>query len=304
MKSIKLWQFCIIVSIIYCALVLSFEFRSVPVGDFYSFCVTAAQFCVVAACTSGLLILLAADRWVFAVMFPLLSVMSGIMCYYNVTIGTRLTPMSLEIALVNNLTMWLTMISWGVVAVGAASAAIGIAAAYIRFKKVKSCRRERILFAVVGLIIVSLPTLFVRKLKSPVTCRLPYSIYYSFREYYANRKSVREFRDTYSAEIPKTSAVTPDVIVILGESLRADHLPMNGYYRNTMPVLSKAGNIVSYPDIYSEYTFTEESVPHLMTCKRQGDVNDDSAFEEQSFISLFKNAGYRTAWFANQELGS
>lgn len=83
---------------------------------------------------------------------------------------------------------------------------------------------------------------------------------------------------------------------MLGESLRADHLPMNGYSRNTMPRISADSMLINFGDYYTDFTNTNYAVPALM-------VSDaDRRLEDQSFITLFKKAGYNTAWFANQNL--
>lgn len=107
-------------------------------------------------------------------------------------------------------------------------------------------------------------------------------------------------RATYEQTEVEAHPSLPVVVVVIGESLRADHLPMNGYHRNTMPHMSGEKNLVSFPNYYTEYTYTDISVPHLLT--RQRPENLQAAETEQSFITLFKRAGYHTAWFANQDI--
>ena len=89
------------------------------------------------------------------------------------------------------------------------------------------------------------------------------------------------------------------VAFVLGESLRADHLSINGYYRETMPYLQNEEQIYSFTNIYSEYTHTNRSLPHILT--RADSVHEDRAFDETSFITLFKNSGFRTTWVSNQD---
>lgn len=299
-KQIPVWLFALLVSVIYCAIILSIEFRNVPIDGLYSLCVTSSQFGVVAFCTFGLILLLSANRWLFALFCPILFVFSSVMCFFNITIGTTLTPVAIEIALINNATMWWSMISPGLILVIVASLAISCLIALCRFRYIKPDRTSSCITFFVGLAIVLLPTLFVSRLSAPVGGRLPYSIYFSFKDYFLSRKEIKEVRDNYEHESALAGVNSPDIIFVLGESLRADHLPFNGYERNTMPHLSKADNLVSFPHIYSEYTYTDISVPHIMT--NADAANPDRAYTEQSFITLFKNAGYKTAWFANQDL--
>ena len=84
------------------------------------------------------------------------------------------------------------------------------------------------------------------------------------------------------------------MVFIIGETLRADHMQINGYARPTTPLLAKEKNVVSLPDIESEYWFTHESVPYIMT--RADHNTKDRAYTERSFIDIFKRAGYHTSW--------
>jgi glucan phosphoethanolaminetransferase (alkaline phosphatase superfamily) len=62
-------------------------------------------------------------------------------------------------------------------------------------------------------------------------------------------------------------SATPDtltVVLVLGETLRADHAGLNGYERNTTPFLT-SDSVISLPHVYTEYTHTNSSVPHILT---------------------------------------
>lgn len=88
------------------------------------------------------------------------------------------------------------------------------------------------------------------------------------------------------------------VVFVLGESLRPDHLGLNGYERNTTPLLSRE-DMISFPFIYTEQTYTNRSVPHLLT--RADSTDYARAYTEKSFISLFNACDFYTVWLANQE---
>ena len=75
------------------------------------------------------------------------------------------------------------------------------------------------------------------------------------------------------------------VVVVIGEALRADHVSLNGYYRNTFDKV-KAFNPVSFPNIYSEWTHTLQSVPHILT--RADSSNHAPSSNETSFIICFQ----------------
>lgn len=299
-KKMPLFAFWAAVSLLYCLTVVVIEFHSVPVSNFHSFILAVVKWLVSAVCASGVLMVLCSSRILFAVGFPLLAVFSSVMCYYTLTIGISLTAASIEVALVNDATMWMTVISPILIAVIALSAVVSSAIAFYRWTRVRASRRTSLTALVLGLAVMFLPGYFFPRINASVSARLPFSIYYAFNDYFNNRRAIEENRDTYTNTPVAPASTPPDVFIILGESLRADHLPQNGYTRNTMPLLSRDTALISFPKVYSEATFTSASVPVLMT---KADPADPAApYNDQSFVTLFKNAGYSTAWFANQSI--
>lgn len=297
--KISLWLFWIILTLLYSLSFTIIEFKGVPVTDFYSFGSLMLQYIIVVFCTSGFLLLISSFRLIFAIFFPLITLISSVVSFFSISIGTQLTPVSIEIALVNGATMWWSMISWKLILIVVVSIAFSVLLSIYRWKYVSSSGKNGIVSFFAGLIIFSFP-FFVNRIYAPVSARLPYSIYYSFKGYLTNREVAKEERNNFKNEIAEADVDSPDIILILGESLRADHIPMNGYYRNTMPHLSTNPNLISFSSIYSDETFTDRSLPVILT---GADGNDpEKAYTSQSFITLFKNAGFKSAWFANQDL--
>ncbi|MDB5936925.1 MAG: Phosphoethanolamine transferase for glucans alkaline phosphatase superfamily [Massilia sp.] len=88
---------------------------------------------------------------------------------------------------------------------------------------------------------------------------------------------------------------TPQVVIlVIGESVRPDHLGINGYARDTTPELAKIGPaLMSFSDVASTTNYTAGAVPNLVLRA----AADGSA----SLVSVFREAGFRTAWFSNQQ---
>jgi glucan phosphoethanolaminetransferase (alkaline phosphatase superfamily) len=83
------------------------------------------------------------------------------------------------------------------------------------------------------------------------------------------------------------------VVQVLGESLRSDHLSINGYTRSTTPFLTSLGNeLLSFPDVASTANWTDGAIPALTSWP----VGEASA----SIVQTFREAGFRTAWLSNQ----
>ncbi len=84
------------------------------------------------------------------------------------------------------------------------------------------------------------------------------------------------------------------VVLVVGESLRSDHLGLNGYARNTTPQLAALGSeLLSFPDVASTANWTNQAVP--------GIVSLPLAAQQASVLQTFAEAGFRTAWLSNQE---
>lgn len=83
------------------------------------------------------------------------------------------------------------------------------------------------------------------------------------------------------------------VTLVLGESLRADHLGLNGYGRNTTPLLSAMGSsLISFTDVASTANWTDSAVAPLISWQAEG--------KNVSVVETFREAGFRIAWLSNQ----
>ena len=105
--------------------------------------------------------------------------------------------------------------------------------------------------------------------------------------------SFNRLRDLPSCAAPLSTCEAPDdltVVFHMGESVRADHLSLNGYHRNTMPRLSTEPNVISFPHATSFGIVTRVSAIGMFTdaelaSRRPG---------HSSFIDLFNKHGFRT----------
>ncbi len=89
------------------------------------------------------------------------------------------------------------------------------------------------------------------------------------------------------------------IVVVIGETSRADHWQLAGYKRPTTPRLSRRHDVRFYPKTLSESNTTHKSVP-LMLSHLSASTFNDSVFYSGSIVDAFKEAGYMTAWLSNQ----
>lgn len=299
-RKISLLLFWLIVSAFYALTVVTAELSMMPFSSLRSFCALAAKWLTIAVCASGVIGLLSLNRIVFAVIWPLVYTVSAIAAYFIVGIGTSITPGVVDLAVANGFSVWATLISGKLIVVAAAALIASTLMAYYRWCNVTTLRVSRLMVAATSIIVLAVCLFTVPSLKIAVKARLPLSIYYSVKEYLDSRVEVAEVRTTYDDVAAERVDDAPDVYLVIGESLRADHLPQNGYRRNTMPVMSRDTAVVSFSRMASDAWFTHASVPIIMT--DTDSLTRDDSYCRQSFITLFNKAGYNTAWFVNQDL--
>ena len=292
--SLKLLRFCFIISLLYGITFLLAEFYDNPFSSFHDFIILALQWLAIEIAIFGLIYIISINKYVFCVLFPIITVLSTIIAYYRCTLHLTLMPEVIELLLENDLRTSMDVVSWQLVLW------IMLALVVSVFISMKRFRMENIpcqwLHLTVSLIIVMV-SLNVGTTNNAIVKRIPYSIFFTIAEYLDNRISVEIVRQDFKGSaVCNTDSMT--VVFIIGESLRASSMQVNGYERATTPLLCKEKNAVSMSNIYSDYNLTHLSIPHFMT--RSDEKHPDRAYNERSFISLMKRAGYSTAWFANQ----
>ena len=124
--------------------------------------------------------------------------------------------------------------------------------------------------------------------------------HYSLNQYRINKMlKDRSKLAAIQVDYDELNEANPEIIVfILTDALRRDHMQINGYERETTPYLIENG-FISYNDMYACETSTTRSVPCLTS--RQSRKDDRMQFlKEPSILSVFKSAGFDTAWISAQ----
>ena len=89
------------------------------------------------------------------------------------------------------------------------------------------------------------------------------------------------------------------VVMVIGESSRYDRWSLNGYKRKTNPLLKKEANLVSLSNVVTAVSATRLSVPVLVS-RKPATKSLQAGFSEKSFLTAFKEAGFKTWWLSNQ----
>lgn len=242
---------------------------------------------------------IAVFKYVFAFVLPILVFCISILAYFRVTINATLTPLVIDAALGNSdqrivyelISVWLILF---------VLVSVSIAGLLVKWRfniQVKFNIVPGLVSLGLFLFLINIPFLL-----RPASMRIPFNIYYSTREYFHAKTIIESTRPSLQKGLNHDS-VDPEltVVFVIGESLRADHLSVNGYHRNTTPKLQELG-IISLPFLHSTYPYTSASVPHILT--RADKHTKELAQTDRSFIDLFKASGFQTTWIGNQELSN
>jgi len=101
-----------------------------------------------------------------------------------------------------------------------------------------------------------------------------------------------------NAKIPETDIHRELVIMVVGETARADHFSLNGYERETNPRLQKE-EVINFPNFWSCGTSTAHSVPCMFSHYSRADFDPEKASAADNALDVLKRAGVSILWRDN-----
>ncbi len=81
------------------------------------------------------------------------------------------------------------------------------------------------------------------------------------------------------------------IIMVVGEAARADRFSLNGYERETNPLLKKE-DIVNFSDVHSCGTATAQSVPCMFSVFDRTDYDHEKGITTENVIDVLKHTGF------------
>ena len=88
------------------------------------------------------------------------------------------------------------------------------------------------------------------------------------------------------------------IILVVGETARADHFSLNGYVRETNPLLKKE-KVISFHNIWSCGTSTAISVPCMFSALPQAEFDESRAASMDNLLDIAQRAGINVLWLDN-----
>ncbi len=100
------------------------------------------------------------------------------------------------------------------------------------------------------------------------------------------------------AEIPKADINRELVIMVVGETARADHFSLNGYARETNPLLARE-KIINFPDFWSCGTSTAASLPCMFSKQTRKQYDRRTANSTDNLLDILNRASVSVLWRDN-----
>lgn len=89
------------------------------------------------------------------------------------------------------------------------------------------------------------------------------------------------------------------MVFVVGETVRADHVGLNGYNRDTMPLLTKQANVYSFKDAASCGTSTAYSLPCMFSYANRKDYDVVTAEYHENVLDTLHKQGVNVIWRDN-----
>lgn len=124
------------------------------------------------------------------------------------------------------------------------------------------------------------------------------------RTFHENRQIKKITSEKVNFNYDKVDQKTEIYILLIGESVRRDHLGIYGYPYDTTPNLEKEkNNILLFKQAYSPAPVTILSVPISLSNINLTELYDKKHYAD-NIISLANHAGFKTYWLSNQGKGN
>lgn len=142
---------------------------------------------------------------------------------------------------------------------------------------------------------------FIADLKQTYPLGLVISGWYVYQEQQKINQAFEEnIHFNFGAKQFETNTEKEIYVLVLGETSRRKSWQLNGYERQTNPLLSQQKNLINFTDFISVSNVTRQSIPMILTRKADIHVNRYH-FNERSIITAFKEAGFQTYWLSTQQ---
>ena len=105
--------------------------------------------------------------------------------------------------------------------------------------------------------------------------------------------------DAHLNSTAATDALPKLMVLVVGETARAESFSLNGYARNTNPELSKQAQLINFSQVSSCGTATAVSVPCMFSGMPRKQYDERLASHREGLLDVAQRAGYKVTWMSN-----
>jgi glucan phosphoethanolaminetransferase (alkaline phosphatase superfamily) len=287
--------FLVLTTLVFSILILIPNYRHYPFNGFRDLIFVGGHWLISTLGIFFIVLVLSINRYFFLIVFPLfamVSIATGLFTWqFDVSINSAL----IESIFYTNVMEASGFLSMPLVITLLFSLGLSAFFVYLRFK-VKWTKKQVYIAVILFVVSYSIFWFVNQKRYNTMLQRNPFSYYLATKEYLKERKEISKER-LMMGEGAFSEQDSLVIVFVIGEALRADHVQMNGYHRETMPNMERRG-VVFLPHLFSPYTHTAQSLPYILT-RAKADLIDPAA-NESSFIDAFNSSSFHTAWIGNQ----
>lgn len=285
-----------------CALVIGLlctmaDFIGMPVDGWRDTLTVGMQWAAVVVCLWCLMMIVTSTGKIAScIIMGVIMLAGSVLAYYRHEWNYSLNPSMFDI--LGATASGGTMITWQLVVWVIVATAIGVVEMLLghRWYKVSWKSGILVIVCVMGMWLILRED---SRLSMPVRNRIPFNIAYVYKEYAENKHEIETERER---TIGQVEPVDEDLltVVVIGEALRSANLGLNGYWRETTPLLSKRDGVISFRNMWTDIVYTNGSIPRIMT--GTGEDDPGRAYRERSFIDFYKSAGMPAYVITNQNV--
>lgn len=267
------------------------SYYGVPLSDVKGYFYYALHLIILQVSAFGFIYFFTLNKFIFRFIFSTIFIFYSFIAFWNYSLGISFSDGILDATLQTQPDIAIDLFSWQLFIYVTWS----FVTLYYLQKEYNKIYKQRFskLFLVLSISFIGLYFLIEHQRYGTLKSRLPFNVVYETYSYLS--KPIIETQAIHFKVSSKQNNLK--VYLVLGESVRADHLGLNGYKRNTTPNLKKLKNLISFKNAYTELTYTGISLPQILTNQS---IYGTKITPNYSLIDLMNAANITTHWYGNQ----
>ncbi|WP_082209406.1 phosphoethanolamine transferase EptA [Gilliamella sp. wkB171] len=272
---------------------------------------------VVVFCTIFILLTLLLNQWLVKIVASSLVIIGSALSYFMLKFGIMIDRSMLQNTLETSFTESAPMITFElincilllgvlpcvvIILVKIKPRTIGL---YFLFKHVMIVLLALLLVGLIALIFYKNYATFMRNNSKIIKYLLPSNyIGALYGQYQFEQNKHRPFLtigdDAHRQVVDSDSkSIKTVVVLIVGETARSENFALNGYGKNTTPLLNKRDDVISFQNTTSCGTYTAFSIPCMFSNMERKNYDEASALRQENILDILNKQGINVIWLDN-----